>query len=545
MQVDSQSARRAFHINGWEGEARRRRLSQLSTIVALAWFCFAAQYAAQGRWVTVSLDIVVGIITGLVALWVRGPRLLWQLKLASGIVLGASALGLAIAALMSGQSRAMATWYLVGIPLFAAFDGGARSAIGWSIAAGALTILVHASEWVAVVQAEFIPVGSELLMGQIGLIGVTLTFALVFHRQAQQRLEVAAEVARRMRSLIDGLPDAVLLVNPTGRLLHANRRGLELVGAPDLDRLIGRTIQDALTTGLADSPGAIDWALRAVSELIDNGEAARGLELPLANGRLLEACYSPWTAGEESGHLLTFRDVSERADLDRMKGDLLTSVYDQVNGPLNALVGSLERLERADSADSKEERALFKHARTNTMKLHRMVQDLRDLRSSGSARQFPRVRVDVREALSEAASRMQHATLAAGVRIELTGPVGIEAIADRRRLVQVARHLLSNAIEFAPSGTPVEVRVVPGEDVVRIEVSDQGPGLEIDSLHDTFQAFRRVGSAGHRVSGPGLALASDLVERMGGRIGAMPRLRGGAVFWVELSKARAVRRLHA
>jgi signal transduction histidine kinase len=104
-------------------------------------------------------------------------------------------------------------------------------------------------------------------------------------------------------------------------------------------------------------------------------------------------------------------------------------------------------------------------------------------------------------------------------------PAFIKARADHKRLQQVLELLIDNAIKFTPHGTRIRLVVTPllekGESWVRIEVQDDGPGIAPQHLPSLFEPLRQIdGSTTRSVGGigMGLALAREIVLRMGGRL---------------------------
>ena len=101
---------------------------------------------------------------------------------------------------------------------------------------------------------------------------------------------------------------------------------------------------------------------------------------------------------------------------------------------------------------------------------------------------------------------------------------------------------MSNAIKFSPEGTRVTVgarRIVneQGVDCVRIEVTDQGPGIPLDMQDTIFEKFRQVDAShtrAHAGTGLGLAICRELAERLGARVSLASVPGSGATFAVEV-----------
>ena len=108
---------------------------------------------------------------------------------------------------------------------------------------------------------------------------------------------------------------------------------------------------------------------------------------------------------------------------------------------------------------------------------------------------------------------------------------------DAHQLRQVLGNLLRNALVHTPAGTPIEVSVAPGPDVVRVTVRDHGPGLPTDDPDAIFERFWRAEGGrerGRGGAGLGLAIVAAIVDGHGGHVSAGNAPDGGARFIVTL-----------
>lgn len=105
--------------------------------------------------------------------------------------------------------------------------------------------------------------------------------------------------------------------------------------------------------------------------------------------------------------------------------------------------------------------------------------------------------------------------------------------ADKERILQVLVNLLINAAKYADADSVAVVSLSVDEQEVRVEVADQGPGIEANELSAVFESFYRSKSARiSRVNGSGLGLsiARGFVEAQGGRIWAESKVGEGSKF---------------
>jgi signal transduction histidine kinase len=137
--------------------------------------------------------------------------------------------------------------------------------------------------------------------------------------------------------------------------------------------------------------------------------------------------------------------------------------------------------------------------------------------------------VDLGQLLADSVEAWQVLAAARGVSLRMGGTTTpVLVVGDRLRLAQATGNLLSNAIEHG--GGEVEARVRTDGTCVRIEVTDSGPGLSVPVGELTRRARRGRGSRGR-----GLAIASGIARRHGGRLAAAPS-ESGARLVLELPR---------
>ena len=113
---------------------------------------------------------------------------------------------------------------------------------------------------------------------------------------------------------------------------------------------------------------------------------------------------------------------------------------------------------------------------------------------------------------------------------EELGDEELVVLADRRRLQQLLRNLLANAIRFSPTGGLIELSASLADDgSVLVEVADRGPGIPPEELDTIFERHRQVGTDRTGL-GLGLYIARRIVEAHGGRLWAESTLGQGSTF---------------
>jgi two-component system sensor histidine kinase BaeS len=146
----------------------------------------------------------------------------------------------------------------------------------------------------------------------------------------------------------------------------------------------------------------------------------------------------------------------------------------------------------------------------------------------------------VREAIESLA---EPARRDAGISMKVEiGPGSLSCFGDRARLVQVLQNLMRNAIRYTPEGGIILGGAHVDGDQIAITVRDTGlgiPAADVPHIFDRFYRSEQSRNRSHGGAGLGLAIAKQMVEAMGGTIGAESEVGEGTVFRIHLPRASA------
>ena len=383
------------------------------------------------------------------------------------------------------------------------------------------------------------------------------TYSDVTESVTAQRALAASEA--RFRTMADAAPAFIWESDEAGRPVWFNQRWLQV---------LGRTLEQALAepwsrrlhaSVLQRCCDAFEDAARrqAPFEIELRVVAADGQELWLADhgipqrhadGRFRGYLAYGWDitarkAAERS--LIAARDEAERAN--RAKSEFLSRMSHELRTPLNAVLGFAQLIE--GDAAARDDGVLgdrVQHILRGGRHLLVLINEVLDLARIESGTLPVRLEPVPIEPLVDACRQLlEPLAHARGVRLHLPhgGPAapaaGTLALADPTRLQQVLLNLLSNAIKYNREGGEVHLACRVDGEVVRIEVSDTGPGLTALQRERLFQAFERLDADATAVEGAGigLALSKALVGLMHGRIGVHSEPGVGSTFWIELARA--------
>ena len=235
---------------------------------------------------------------------------------------------------------------------------------------------------------------------------------------------------------------------------------------------------------------------------------------------------------------------AEAEQANRLKDQFLAVLSHELRSPLSAILGWAEILKTGRVDAAARERAV-ETIRRNARLQSRIISDVLDVSSILAGKLSLRLEtIELSAVVSAALDSVRPAAEAKGVRIAVELPNDLPAISgDGVRLQQVTWNVLSNAIDFAPQGGQIELRVSHSSASVTIAITDDGPGIRPDFLPFIFDRFRQEDSSStrpHRGLGLGLAIVEHLVALHGGCVTAANRTdRSGAVFTIMLPKPSA------
>jgi signal transduction histidine kinase len=155
-------------------------------------------------------------------------------------------------------------------------------------------------------------------------------------------------------------------------------------------------------------------------------------------------------------------------------------------------------------------------------RMKRLIEDLTDLVSIDAGKlAIMSVPGNLAPVVSEAVGSLRAAAEAKGVALDVPpAELQLPAIFDAGRMLQVVTNLVANAIKFTPTGGQIRVGYEQRDTILRMSVSDTGPGIPPDLLEIVFQRFRQGGHDDRRGLGLGLYISRTLIEAQGGKMWA-------------------------
>jgi two-component system phosphate regulon sensor histidine kinase PhoR len=336
-----------------------------------------------------------------------------------------------------------------------------------------------------------------------------------------------------VNAVIAGMPDAAVLLDRAGRVIHLNAAAAQL--APALRK--NELAQFALR-----SPEIIT----ALREAIATAEARRASYLDhVPIDRWMELIITPVSVptlfgGMEKCMLMTFHDQTPLRRAEEMRADFVANASHELRTPLAALSGFIDTLQGPAKNDVKARERFLGIMQAQASRMARLIDDLLSLsRVELSAHVRPDTLVDIVPIIRQVADGLEPLARERQVAIDIDLPQTPVAIAgDREELLRLIENLIENALKYGASGGKVIVSLTlatstDGAPEVRLMVRDFGPGIAPEHLPRLTERFYRVDVGDSRAQGGtglGLSLVKHIVNRHRGRLLIESVPKQGAAF---------------
>jgi PAS domain S-box-containing protein len=371
------------------------------------------------------------------------------------------------------------------------------------------------------------PLDESRMAGWRGLAGQFMRAQADIERSLEEAKADLARERARLQTLIEKLPDALIMTNMRGEVIDLNLPAMPILGARKADvREGGRALFAPL------EPERWRMPVQAILKKHSSGQAVE-----VASGgsvstyRTMVTMFNDAATGD-FGVLIMLRDVTAERRLDELKEEFFQSAAHDLRAPLFAVQGYLRLLRKSLTPDERQA-SWLDAVDQSCEKLTVLVKDALDYAriENGHLRLAP-ASVDARALARRAAVLFKPMADERGIFLETAlaadAPPSFEA--DERLIERLLHNLVANALKFTPRGGRVCVSVSPRGDQVEFAVEDDGPGIPESQRAAVFERFRQLDVPGPKSGfGLGLSICAKIVKLHRG------------VIWVESGRMQGAR----
>ena len=345
-------------------------------------------------------------------------------------------------------------------------------------------------------------------------------------RAAEQRALEHERRAFELEAVLATMTDALLIVDARGAIVQLNRAARELLRLDSASLVLGQPLEQQRVEQWPQTAREIAAALAPIIDALRSGTSIAEREIELHSGRLrilsVGAAVLRAAGGAPQGGVILLRDVTAQRDLERLREDIFSMAWHDIQAPIAVIRGHAELLLRLLSHGESDGKALKGEAAlivTHVDRLADLLTTLFDVSClEAGLLSIARSSTDLSAMAREVAQGMR---AAARHEIKVEGDERVLGEWDGGRIRQVLMNVLSNALKYSPEGSTVTVSVAADERSATVRVRDEGIGLDRSELARLFRRGYRAESA-RKVPGGGLGLyfSKGIVAAHGGRMWA-------------------------
>jgi PAS domain S-box-containing protein len=358
----------------------------------------------------------------------------------------------------------------------------------------------------------------NLLSILAGQLGAAVANSHLYQRAEQERL--------RLMAVLNGTPDAVIVIDTDGRALLINPT-MEALLNIRAEEAIGQPVEDTVTFPmLADL-------------LLDKDQDDITEEIELSRGQVMFASVSDIQTddGVVTGRVCVLWDVSHYKRLDALKTEFVSTVSHDLRAPLTLMRGYATMLGMVGDVNEQQKEFIGKIL-SSVEQMGDLVDNLLDLGRIEAGMGLSITSIPIESVVQEVLGMYRPQAVNKQISLDVKIGEGMEPIlADPTLVRQALANLIDNAIKYTPAGGEVRVEVEQHDHSQWIRVTDTGVGIAPTDQARLFEKFYRAQRGEDRIEkglGLGLAIVKSIVEQHGGRVSVESKLGRGSTFIIEM-----------
>ena len=348
----------------------------------------------------------------------------------------------------------------------------------------------------------------------------------------QDLTQLNKQIAKResgMQTIFAAMHDALLVVDSKRYVILANETFRKLFALPEISE--GTPLLEIVRDATLD---------RVINDAFDHGGPVRS-ELTLDGSQIeLHAVATRNQAGEITGVLVLFHDITELKKIDQVRRDFVANVSHELRTPLSILRGYIETLLDNPKTSREELSRILGVMERHSKRLDLLAEDLLTLAQLESANPNLQLgNIDLSNLFGEVIRDWDKKLANKQLNVIVDVPPGLPPMcADRQRLQEALYNLLDNAVKYSPEHGEIRLTARQRDEEIVLSVRDSGIGIGREDLPRIFERFYRADKArtaeNIRGTGLGLAIVKHVAHLHGGHVEAESELGKGTTIRVVL-----------
>ena len=363
---------------------------------------------------------------------------------------------------------------------------------------------------------------------------------ILLEKEQKETLNVLHTERSRTHTIIESLPNGVIVTNPEGNVVLINPACCQCLGY-DYDEE-NKKNTNPVSKYIDDEEICILAKDISKGKYIDYTEIP-SKEIETKDGKFLLARLRPVISDKQEclGCVINLMDISSMKTLDLLKSEFVSKVTHELRSPLSTIHEQLDMVIKSENeASDQDDQYMLSRAKEKVYGLISTIGDLLDLsriEAGVSAKTLKPVKVD--EILKNITDFLNTRAKAKNQKLTLKIPDHPlpKLKADLATLESVFGNLIANAINYTQEGGQIDVIADKTGKNIRIKVIDNGFGIEAKYMDKIFQRFYRIKNDKTRFlvgTGLGLPIVKNIVDSMNGYIEVESEVGKGSTFTVIL-----------
>ena len=373
---------------------------------------------------------------------------------------------------------------------------------------------------------------NEEIIGVLRAIADTVGVAL----NNAQLYENALENEKNLGAILDSSTDGIIATDQKSRVRLINHKAedmfevnaTQLKGMPLREIPIEPNVRDVLLRALNSRTEAHQESFEVTFE---SGLVASIAVLPIYFEQQIEQ------HGSTDGWVIVLRDVTHLREAELSRAQFIAAAAHDMRSPLSVTLNSVKLLDSMLEHPDPTIAELIGLAQNGVMRLQALIDDVLKLEQIAAGYGVDREPIEIASLLREAARQIKPLIKDKKIDFNLDVPEDLPIMnIDQALFNRAVINYLDNALKYTPEGGEISLKAFISDNLLHIEVSDNGPGIPPQEQPRLFERFYRApGTRSLPGTGLGLAIVKSIAETNGGDVYVRSHIEQGSTFGMTLA----------